>query len=417
MLSRKAKVIGMVLAGGRGSRLHPLTWKRTKPAVPFGSKYRIIDFALNNMINSGIFGIFVLTQFKAQSLTEHIQRNWRFGTFFSDYYITLAPAQMYLYEELGAEWYRGTADAIYQNLHLLENTKADLVAIFSGDHIYKMDISHMVEYHLENEADVTIAANPTPLEDGKRFGVLQVDSDWRITEFQEKPAEPKSIPGRETHCLASMGNYLFSVDKLVELLSEDAARQESEHDFGKDVLPKALADGKRLFAYDFARNPIPGQQGPNTYWRDVGTLDSYWEANMDLVAVKPQFDLYNEEWPLRTSAEYSPPAKFVHEEESRTGRAVNSLVAGGVIISGATVRNSVVFRRVRVNSYSTVENCVLFDNVTIGRHCNVINTIIDKNVHVPDGTRIGFDPIEDKLRGLTVMPSGIVTVPKSYVFK
>ena len=395
MVNRKAKVIGMVLAGGRGSRLHPLTWKRTKPAVPFGSKYRIIDFALNNMINSGIFGIFVLTQFKAQSLTEHIQRNWRFGTFFSDYYITLAPAQMYLYEELGAEWYRGTADAIYQNLHLLENTKADLVAIFSGDHIYKMDISHMVEYHLENEADVTIAASPTPLEDGKRFGVLQVDPDWRITEFQEKPGEPKAIPGRETHCLASMGNYLFSVDKLVELLSED----------------------KRLFAYDFARNPIPGQEGPNTYWRDVGTLDSYWEANMDLVAVKPQFDLYNEEWPLRTSAEYSPPAKFVHEEESRTGRAVNSLVAGGVIISGATVRSSVVFRRVRVNSYSTVENCVLFDNVTIGRHCSIVNTIIDKNVHVPDGTRIGFDPIEDKLRGLTVMPSGIVTVPKSYVFE
>ena len=417
MLSRKVKVIGMVLAGGRGSRLHPLTWKRTKPAVPFGSKYRIIDFALNNMINSGIYGIYVLTQFKAQSLTEHIQRNWRFGAFLNDYFITLAPAQMYLYEELGAEWYRGTADAIYQNLHLIDNNRADLVAIFSGDHIYKMDISHMVEYHLENQADVTIAAYPTPLDEGKRFGVLQVDSDWRITEFQEKPTEPKSIPGRPTHCLASMGNYLFSVDKLVEMLSDDASRQTSDHDFGKDVLPRALADGKRLYAYDFARNPIPGQQGPNTYWRDVGTLDSYWEANMDLVAVKPQFDLYNEEWPLRTSAEYSPPAKFVHEEEARTGRAVNSLVAGGVIISGATLRNSVAFRRVRVNSYATVENSVLFDNVTVGRHCQVVNAIIDKNVVVPDGTRIGFDQAEDKARGLTVMPSGIVTVPKGHVFE
>lgn len=417
MASNRARVVGMVLAGGKGSRLHPLTWKRTKPAVPFGSKYRIIDFALNNMINSEIFGIFVLTQFKAQSLTEHIQRNWRFGTFFSDYFITLAPAQMYLYEELGAEWYRGTADAIYQNLHLIDNQRADLVAVFSGDHIYKMDISHMISYHLENNADVTIAAYPTPVEEGKRFGVLQVDSDWRITEFQEKPENPKPIPGRPSHCLASMGNYVFSVDKLMEFLSEDAMRPGSEHDFGKDVLPKALADGHRLFAYDFARNPIPGQEGPNTYWRDVGTLDSYWEANMDLVAVRPEFDLYNDEWPLRTSSEYSPPAKFVHEEEARTGRAVNSLVAGGVIISGATVRNTVAFRRVRANSYSLVENSVLFDNVTVGRHAVVRNAIIDKNVTVPDGVEIGVDPAADRARGLTVMPSGIVTVPKGYKFE
>ena len=417
MTTRKLKTLGMVLAGGKGTRLHPLTWKRTKPAVPFAAKYRIIDFALNNMINSGIYGMYILTQFKAQSLTEHIQRYWRFGGFLSDYFITLAPAQMYLYEELGAEWYRGTADAIYQNIHLIDNSRADLVAIFSGDHIYKMDIMHMIEAHLDNGADVTIAAYPTSLEEGRRFGILQVDRDFRITEFQEKPTEPKSIPGRPTHCLASMGNYLFSVDKLVEMLSDDASRQTSDHDFGKDVLPRALADGKRLYAYDFARNPIPGQQGPNTYWRDVGTLDSYWEANMDLVAVKPQFDLYNEEWPLRTSAEYSPPAKFVHEEEARTGRAVNSLVAGGVIISGATLRNSVAFRRVRVNSYATVENSVLFDNVTVGRHCQVVNAIIDKNVVVPDGTRIGFDQAEDKARGLTVMPSGIVTVPKGHVFE
>ncbi|HNQ98535.1 MAG TPA: glucose-1-phosphate adenylyltransferase [Trueperaceae bacterium] len=416
MLTRNVKVIGMVLAGGKGSRLHPLTLQRTKPAVPFGSKYRIIDFALNNMINSGVYGMYILTQFKAQSLTEHIQRHWRFGTFLDDHFITLAPAQMYLYEELGAEWYRGTADAIYQNLHLLGNNRADLVAIFSGDHIYKMDISHMIEYHLDNQADVTIAAYPTPVEDGKRFGVLQVDNDWRITEFQEKPAAPKAIPGRPTHCLASMGNYVFTVSTLIEMLKDDVGRRDSEHDFGKDVLPRALQEGKRMFAYDFARNPIPGQVGPNTYWRDVGTLDSYWEANMDLVAVKPEFDLYNEEWPLRTSAEYSAPAKFVHEEEGRRGQAFNSLVAGGVIISGATVRHSVVFRRVRVNSYATVENSVLFDNVTVGRHARVVNAILDKNVTVPDGVTVGVDPEADRARGLVVTDSGLVCVPKGYKF-
>lgn len=417
MLTRNVKVIGMVLAGGKGSRLHPLTLQRTKPAVPFGSKYRIIDFALNNMINSGVYGMYILTQFKAQSLTEHIQRHWRFGTFLDDHFITLAPAQMYLYEELGAEWYRGTADAIYQNLHLIGNNRADLVAIFSGDHIYKMDISHMIEYHLDNQADVTIAAYPTPIEDGKRFGVLQVDDDWRITEFQEKPDAPKAIPGRTTHCLASMGNYVFTVSTLIEMLKDDVGRRDSEHDFGKDVLPRALQEGKRMFAYDFARNPIPGQSGPNTYWRDVGTLDSYWEANMDLVAVKPEFDLYNEEWPLRTSAEYSAPAKFVHEEEGRRGQAFNSLVAGGVIISGATVRHSVVFRRVRVNSYATVENSVLFDNVTVGRHARVVNAILDKNVTVPDGATVGVDPEEDRARGLIVTDTGLVCVPKGYSFR
>lgn len=369
------------------------------------------------MINSGVYGMYILTQFKAQSLTEHIQRHWRFGTFLDDHFITLAPAQMYLYEELGAEWYRGTADAIYQNLHLVGNNRADLVAIFSGDHIYKMDISHMLEYHLDNQADVTIAAYPTPVEDGKRFGVLQVDDDWRITEFQEKPDAPKAIPGRPTHCLASMGNYVFTVSTLIEMLKDDVGRRDSEHDFGKDVLPRALQEGKRMFAYDFARNPIPGQSGPNTYWRDVGTLDSYWEANMDLVAVKPEFDLYNEEWPLRTSAEYSAPAKFVHEEEGRRGQAFNSLVAGGVIISGATVRHSVVFRRVRVNSYATVENSVLFDNVTVGRHARVVNAILDKNVTVPDGVSVGVDPEEDRARGLIVTDTGLVCVPKGYSFR
>jgi glucose-1-phosphate adenylyltransferase len=413
---RDVKVLGMVLAGGKGSRLHPLTLKRTKPAVPFGSKYRIIDFALNNMINSGIYGMYVLTQFKAQSLTEHIQRNWRFGSFLSDYFITLAPAQMYLYEELGAEWYRGTADAIYQNMHLIDNNSPDLVAIFSGDHIYKMDISHMIDYHLEKDANVTVAAYPTPVEDATRFGVLQIDEDFRITEFQEKPAAPKAIPGRPSHALASMGNYVFSTSSLLEMLHADADDRSSEHDFGKNLLPKGLGDGYRIMAYDFARNPIPGQQGPNTYWRDVGTIDSYHEASMDLVAVQPEFDLYNEAWPLRTSAEFSPPAKFVHDEGDRRGSALNTLVAGGVIISGGTVRESVLARRVRVNSYALVERSVIFDNSTIGRNCVVRNAIIDKNVSVPDGVCIGVDPDEDRARGFDVTDRGVVTVPKSYLF-
>ena len=416
MALKKLKTVGMVLAGGKGTRLHPLTWKRTKPAVPFAAKYRIIDFALNNMINSGIYGMYVLTQFKAQSLTEHIQRSWRFGSFLSDYFITLAPAQMYLYEELGTEWYRGTADAIYQNIHLIDNNNADLVAIFSGDHIYKMDISHMIDYHLEQDADVTIAAYPTSVEDGRRFGILQVDRDFRITEFQEKPEHPRPIPGQPGTCLASMGNYIFSYRALFDLLNRDAEDKASEHDFGKNVLPMALEQDYKLMAYDFASNPLPGQSGPNLYWRDVGTLDSYWEASMDLVAVTPSFDLYNEAWPLRGASEFSAPAKLVHEEGERRGQAFNSLLAGGVIVSGATVRHSLLARRSRVHSYSQVENSVLFDDVIIDRHCQIRNAIIDKNVRIPSGTQIGLNHDDDRARGFTVTEQGVTVVPKSYSF-
>ncbi len=406
----------MVLAGGRGSRLEPLTAKRTKPAVPFGSKYRIIDFALNNMMNSEIYSMYVLTQFKAQSLTEHIQRNWRFGSFLDSYFITLAPAQMYRYDELGEQWYRGTADAIYQNVHLIDNNEADLVAIFSGDHIYKMDIRHMITQHQESGADITVAAYPTPVADATRFGVLQVDTDFSITEFQEKPAKPNPIPGRDTHALASMGNYIFSTAALVDLLVKDAAIKESSHDFGHNIVPMAMADGYKVMAYDFATNPIPGQDGPNTYWRDVGTLDSYWEANMDLVAVKPEFDLYNYDWPLRTSAEFSPPAKFVHEESDRRGQAFNSLVAGGVIVSGATLRHSVLARRIRVHSHTLIENSVIMDNCEIGRHCTIRNAILDKNVSVREGTQIGVNLDDDRARGFKVTDRGVVAVPKGYRF-
>jgi glucose-1-phosphate adenylyltransferase len=411
------RTLGMILAGGQGSRLSPLTSKRSKPAVPFGAKYRIIDFAINNFINSEIYSIYVLTQYKAQSLTEHIQRGWRFGSFLSDYFITLVPAQQYRFEELGAVWYRGTADAIWQNMHLIENHKSDCIAIFSGDHIYKMNVDHMIEEHMDTRADVSIAAFPVPLAEASRFGVLGVDNRSRITEFQEKPKSPFPMPGKPDLALASMGNYIFSRKALEDLLDLDARDDNSSKDFGKDVLPRALRDGYHLHAYDFFKNPIPGTDRPNTYWKDVGTLDAYHEASMELISVNPEFDLYNPEWPLRTVNADSPPAKFVHESGNRTGQALNSLVAGGVIISGGTVRDSVLFRRARVNSYSLVERSVLFDEVEIGRNCIVQNAILDKDVIVPPGTKIGVNLEEDRARGFKVTEKGVVVVPKGYRFE
>ncbi len=414
--AKRLRVLGMILAGGQGSRLYPLTAKRSKPAVPFGAKYRIIDFVLNNFMNSGIYSVYVLIQYKAQSLTEHIQRYWRFGAFLDDHFIILVPAQMYRYEELGPVWYRGTADAIYQNLHLVDNNDPEVVAVFGGDHIYKMDLRPMVDYHQDVGADVTIAAYTVPIEEASRFGVIQVDERWRIVDFQEKPEQPKPVPGRPDVALVSMGNYLFSKEPLVELLERDGKDPESSHDFGKDVLPAALAEGYKLYAYDFQSNRIPGTEGANTYWRDVGTLDSYFEANMDLVAVVPQFDLFNPGWPLRTANLFSPPAKFVHETGERVGQAFNSLLAGGVIVSGGTVRESVLFRRVRVNSYSLVENAVLFDDIEVGRRAKIRNAVIDKNVRVPEGVEIGYDLDTDRARGFTVTPGGVVVVPKGYRF-
>ena len=412
----KPRILGMILAGGQGSRLAPLTQKRSKPAVPFGSKYRIIDFAINNFINSGVFSIYVLTQYKAQSLTEHIQRGWRFGTFLSDYFITLVPAQMYRFEELGAAWYRGTADAVYQNMHLIENYQADYVAIFSGDHIYKMNVEHMLQNHIDNRADLTIAAYPMPQSQAHQFGVMHVDDRWKVTDFLEKPKNPPSIPGQEGMSLTSMGNYIFSRRALEELLEASISGQEDGFDFGQDVIPRALSDGYHVQAYDFHRNPIPGQERANTYWRDVGTLDAYFEANMDLVSVNPEFDIYNPEWPLRTSSEFSPPSKFVHESEGRKGQAFNTIMAGGVIISGGTVRDSVLARNVRTHSYSLVENSVIFDTVTVGRHAHVKNAIVDKNVIIPPGANIGVDPEEDRARGFTITENGVVVVPKGYTF-
>ena len=412
----KPRVLGMILAGGQGSRLSPLTMQRSKPAVPFGSKYRIIDFAINNFINSGFFSIYVLTQYKAQSLTEHIQRGWRFGTFLSDYFITLVPAQMYRFEELGPVWYRGTADAVYQNLHLVGNHDADYVAIFSGDHIYKMNVEHMLQQHIDSRADISIAAYPMPQAQAHQFGIMHVDDRWKVTDFLEKPKDPPSIPGQPGTSLTSMGNYIFSRRALEELLETNMSGGEEGFDFGKDVIPRALSDGYSVMAYDFHKNPIPGQDRPNLYWRDVGTLDAYFEANMDLVTVNPEFDIYNGEWPLRTSSEFSPPAKFVHESDGRRGQAFNSIMAGGTIISGGTVRDSVLGRAVHTHSYSLVESAVLFDNVQIGRHSQIRRTIIDKDVVVPPGTKIGHDVEHDRARGFIVTDNGVVVVPKGYTF-
>jgi glucose-1-phosphate adenylyltransferase len=412
----RGRILGMVLAGGQGTRLYPLTSDRSKPAVPFGAEYRIIDFCLNNFVNSGIFSIYVLTQFKAQSLTEHIQRYWRFGAFLSDHFIMLAPAQQFRYEELGPVWYRGTADAVYQCMHLIRDRGYKAVVVFGGDHVFKMNVADMIAHHFNTRAEITLAGYPVSIEDAKRFGVLQISPEWSLTGFEEKPEKPTCIPGQPDRALVSMGNYIFDTDALLEILDTDASDENSTHDFGRDVLPKALASGYRIQVYDFAKNPIPGQDGPNTYWRDVGHIDAYFAASMDLIEVVPEFDLFNPEWPLRKATIPDPPAKFVHEAGDRVGRAHNSLVAPGCVVSGGLVRESVLFRGSRINSYATVERSVLFDEVEVGRHCQIRHSIIDKNVTVPPRTRIGYDPAEDRARGFTVTDSGIVVVPKNYRF-
>jgi glucose-1-phosphate adenylyltransferase len=399
-------VLGVILAGGRGERLVPLTEHRAKPAVPFGGRYRIIDFVLSNFVNSGILSIYVLTQFKAQSLLEHLDRGWRTTDFLGEHFVTPVPAQM----RSGEDWYQGTADSVYQNLYLLERHSPKLVAVFGADHIYRMNVRQMIDEHQRKSANVTVAAIPARIEEAFQFGVIEVDADWRIVGFQEKPQQPKSIPGEPKLALVSMGNYLFNNEVLIEALNADAKVTSSNHDFGRDVLPNLIEQGG-VYAYDFRKNrvPVPSKGEEASYWRDLGTIDAYYDANMDLCSIDPLFNLYNRSWPLRTVSFADPPAKFVFDWKDRQGMAVNSIVAEGTIISGSYVHNCIVGRNVRIHSYSHIEDSVIMDWVEIGRGCKIRRAIIDKANVIPSGTQIGYDIEKDRER-YTVSPNGIVVL-------
>jgi glucose-1-phosphate adenylyltransferase len=399
--------IAMVLAGGKGERLSPLTLRRAKPSVAFGGKYKIIDFVLSNLFNSGIRKVYILTQYRAYSLNKHIRESWGKWTGLGEFYVDISPET----SSESEEWFKGTADAILQYLRFVESSEADYVAVFGGDHIYKMDVNQMIASHRMNRADITISALEVPFEEASRFGVFSVDEDFRVTGFAEKPEVPERIPGRET-CFASMGNYIFSTRKLIEVLLEGKKLYE-DLDFGKHVIPMMLANGDRVFAYNFNDNVIPGMRAEERgYWKDVGTIDAYYEANMDLIKVSPQLNLYNYKWPILTNQGNLPPAKTVFDNEERRGQNLDSYVCGGCVTSGGTVRRSILGPLCRVNSYSLVEDSILFENVNVGRHARIKRTIIDKNVMIPDGTIIGYDHDEDRRRGFTVTESGIVVVPR-----
>jgi glucose-1-phosphate adenylyltransferase len=415
-------VLAMIMAGGEGRRLHPLTCDRAKPSVPFGGKYRIVDFVLSNMVNSGISQIFVLTQFKSQSLTEHIMSTWSFSSILRRQFIFPVPAQM----RIGKDWYGGTADSIYQNIHLFEDYEPEEVLVFGADHIYKMDVNQMLEYHRAKQAYATVAALPVPIELADRYGVLEIDDQWRIVGFQEKPKNPTPIPGDSAHVLASMGNYIFTRDSLEAELKRDARDPNSDHDFGKNILP-ALVDSGKLFAYNFHLNKVPGlRTEKNVYWRDVGTLTSYFEANMDLRRANPELNLYATEWPIRARQLFLPPAKFVHNEPigarglPRIGRAINSFISEGSIISGSIVEGSVLGPMVRVHSYSTVQDSILLEDVDVAEGCRIRNAIVDKHVRIAPDDTIGYDRELDEKRGYTIVPYGkswITVIPKVRRYK
>lgn len=405
-------VLGMILAGGEGRRLYPLTKDRAKPAVPFGGKYRIIDFVLNNFVNSEIFRIKILTQFKSDSLNKHITRGWPMPPMYN-HYIDLVPAQM----RTGGSWYQGTADAIYQNLNLVYDENPKYVAVFSGDHIYKMDLQQMLEFHIDHGADLTIAAVPVPVEKASDFGIIEIDEQYRVIGWQEKPQHPKEIPGRPGWALASMGNYIFNCDVLIDELVSDAEKETSAHDFGKDIIA-SMYQRRHVMVYDFHQNTYPGmREEEQGYWRDVGTIDAYWEAHMDLVAVTPTFSLYNAMWPIRTFSYQAPPAKFVFASEDRMGYATDSLVSDGCIISGGHLDRCVLSPYVRINSFSKVEESILMHGVNVGRYAQIRRAIIDKGVEIPPHTRIGYDREEDRARGFYVSPGGITVVAKETIIK
>lgn len=402
----------MILAGGEGKRLYPLTKDRAKPAVPFGGRYRIIDFVINNFVNSGFFKIKVLTQYKSDSLNKHITRGWALSPFLNQY-IDLAPAQM----RTGNDWYRGTADAIFQNIFHIEDEDPRYVCIFGGDHIYKMDVSQMLDFHKANNADLSISAIPIPIEEASEFGIIEVDDNWRLVNFVEKPqTPPKTIPGNPNMCLASMGNYIFDKEVLLDALYRDDKIESSSHDFGKNVIPMLLNEGKRIFIYNFHDNNFAGATDTERgYWRDVGSIDAYWQANMDLLEATPELDLYSKEWPLRTFNYNYPPAKFIWQEGDRVGMATNSMVSEGCIVSGGMLSRCVLSPKVRINSYSQVSDSILMENVDVGRYSKIRKAIIDKNVKIPPNTRIGYNWEEDVKRGFLVSPGGVTVVPKGAI--
>ena len=401
-------VLVMILAGGEGKRLFPLTKDRAKPAVPFGGRYRIIDFVLNNFINSGFYKIKVLTQYKSDSLNKHITRGWSLSPFL-DQYIDLVPAQM----RTGSDWYMGTADAIFQNVNQIEDINPKHVCVFGGDHIYKMDVSQMLKYHKDKNSDLTISAIPVPKEEASEFGIMEINDNWELVGFEEKPKEPKTIPGNPDMCLASMGNYIFEKNVLVESLYKDATKENSKHDFGKNIIPTLLSEGKRIFIYNFHDNTHKGMsEAEQGYWRDVGNIDAYWQSNMDLLDYCPELNLYSQDWPLRTFNYNYPPAKFIWEEGDRIGMATNSMVSEGCIISGGSLSRCILAPKVRINSYSQISESILMENVSIGRHAEIKRAIIDKNVVIPAEMKIGFDRAEDERRGFYVSKGGITVVPK-----
>jgi len=404
------RALALVLAGGRGSRLKQLTDHRTKPAVYFGGKFRIVDFALSNCLNSGIRQIGMVTQYKSHSLLRHLQRGWSFLNSEMNEFIDLLPAQQRVDED---SWYRGTADAVFQNFDIVKSHNPEFIVVLAGDHIYKMDYSHMLAHHVEEGSECTVACIEVPLADATAFGVMAADAAGRITDFIEKPANPPAMPGKPDRALASMGIYVFNAQYLYDALERDLADPTSSHDFGKDIIPRAVSQGIAL-AHPFEESCVTTDAAKPPYWRDVGTIDAYWEANIDLTAVDPALDMYDTTWPILTYQEQLPPAKFVFNVEGRRGMAVDSLVSGGCIISGAMLDRSLLFSKCRINSYSKLDQAVLLPDVNVGRHARLSRVVVDKGCRIPEGLVVGEDPVEDARR-FERTSNGITLITRSMI--